>query len=333
MRRLLSAAVLVAGLAVALVGCPEGNVDSVKYPDAWWLAGEDAGRADAALVPTDASVWIAVPPPSAMPSSRLNAIAANGSTMLAVGDNGSAISYDPSKPEWTKGNSTVSAQLNAVANVSAIDWWIVGSSKTVLRWDGSSFTQATLPGATSPDLKAVAASASQVFVAGAGGARFLYDVGTTTWTDQVLGAATTADITGLWYSGTTFFEVDALGGVYKYDAAGWRSETSLASKLLGIWGTSDADYWIVGDKAVWHYTGGFDNVTPADSATWNAVWGNGSGEVWIGSKEQGLLKWNGLAWERTSGFSLAGKDLFGIGGSSQVGTWSVGDGVLQQLVP
>ncbi|MGC4121965.1 MAG: hypothetical protein QM765_46775 [Myxococcales bacterium] len=336
MRRLLSVVVLVAGLAAALAGCPEQNVDPAKYPDAWWLPGADASVPDGSAAPTDAATWIAVPPPSGAASYKLRAIAATAGAMLAVGDQGTVFSYDPVTTAWTNLTSTVSANLTAVASVSTTDFWIAGDAKTVLHYDGSGFTAQVLPGATSPDFKAIAASPTEVWVAGAGNARFKYDRATTTWTDESPTSSSADTITGLWFSGTKFWQVDTSGAVYSLGTTGWTLETTLpSSKLNAIWGFSDDDFWLVGSQVVWHYTqqATYTKVPPTDSAVWSSVWGSGPTSVFVGSKEQGLLKWNGLAWERCAGFSLAGRDLYGIGGSALVGTWSVGDSILQRLQP
>ncbi len=337
MRRPLFAILPVASLALALAGCTEVNVGR---PDGWWLPDAsgvpDAGPAEAdAALPLDAAVWVAVTPPADAPSDRLNAVAANGAAMLAVGNAGTVLSYDPGAQEWTTRDAATTEDLTALCSVTETGWWIVGGAGTVLRYDGAAgFAAQALPGGAAPHLKAVAASAEEVWVGGAAGARFRYDVGADSWTDQGA-AAPGGDITGLWYSGARFWQVDASGNVSsRAYSTSWRSETVLpGAALRAIWGSSEDDLWLVGDQ-VWRFTtqDRFRNLSPSEAGEWNAVWGSGPTSVWIGSKERGLLKWNGAAWERVAGFSLAGKGLFGIGGSAQVGTWSVGDGVLQRLV-
>ncbi len=329
--RLASGAILIVGLGAALTGCPEQNVNPDQYPDGWWLAGADAG-----------SPWVAAQPPEGVSTFKLNAVAANGTSMVAVGDDGIVFVYDAVGEQWTLAASPVTARLNAIAAASATEFWIAGASKTVLRWDGNAFTQYTLPGLASPELKAVAATATQVWAAGEAGARFLYDVGTDTWTDLTLPLGG-ADITALWSSGTSVWATDYGQVIYWIAGTTWLPITDLLSgPPVSIWGRSDSDFWIVGENSVAQciFSPLAANLTCIDRArdeaatgAWHAVWGTAADQVWIGAQERALLEWTGSGWEPPDGFALGGRDVLGLGGSAQVGTWAVGDNVLQRLRP
>lgn len=341
--RLLSGAVLVAGLAAVFAGCPEQNWETTEYPDGWWLAGIDAGTPDGGPT-TDAAVWVAVPPPSGETGFTLNAVAASASTMIAVGDQGKAFTYSTASQLWTSVPTSVTENLKAVTRTPGGTWWIAGSNGTVLQWDGTTaFTPATLPAtAATVELNAIAGAGSNVWAVGAAGTRLLSDG--FDWTDQTPAASdagTPADLTGLWSNGSTAWAVDSSGDIFRVSGTTWTLFHGVASKRLNaVWGTSEADFWLVGEGTVRRCTYGTTlsclDLAAGDALayTWNAVWGDGSGQVWIGSKENVLLRWNGSAWERPMGFSAASaKDVLGLGGSTAVGTWAVGADVLQRLRP
>jgi hypothetical protein len=270
MRRPLFAILPVASLALALAGCTEVNVGR---PDGWWLPDAsgvpDAGPAEAdAALPLDAAVWVAVTPPADAPSDRLNAVAANGAAMLAVGNAGTVLSYDPGAQEWTTRDAATTEDLTALCSVTETGWWIVGGAGTVLRYDGAAgFAAQALPGGAAPHLKAVAASAEEVWVGGAAGGAL-----------QVRRGAPTPGPTGRRRAGGRHHRpVGTAAPVLAGGRVGQRLLARLLHELAqrdgasgepalrAIWGSSEDDLWLVGDQ-VWRFTtqDRFRNLSPSE---------------------------------------------------------------------
>lgn len=175
---------------------------------------------------TDISSWTAA---SSATTANLNAIATNGSIVVAVGAGGTIISSGDGIT-WTAAASVpVSTELYGVGYSTQGLWIAVGANGTLLTsTDGSTWSAGT--SGTSATLKSVSAVASTtnsvttytIVAVGANGT-LLTSTNGSTWTAQTLGSA---DLNAV-YASTRFVAAGASGAIYTSDdAVTWTQRNS-----------------------------------------------------------------------------------------------------------
>ncbi|MBX3263735.1 MAG: hypothetical protein KIS78_27325 [Labilithrix sp.] len=104
--------------------------------------------------------------------------------------------------------------------------------------------------------------------------------------------------------------------------------------LFDVWGSASDDVWAVGARGtVLHWNGKAWQVSPTGvDDTFNAVWGTGASNVWIGASSHLMLRgggWNadGGGWTLTPPLTAAGKraTIWDINGTGPNDVWAVGD--------
>ena len=182
---------------------------------------------------TDISTWTAA---TSGTTSDLNAIATNGSIVVAVGAGGTII-HSADGITWTAAASVPSTEnLNGVAYSTKGVWVAVGTNGTLLSSaDGS--TWVTRTSGTTAALKSVSAIASTtnsvttytIVAAGANGTVLTNTDYGVTWTAQNLG---TSDLNAV-FASTRFVAVGAGGAIYTSDdAITWTLRTSPAGATM-----------------------------------------------------------------------------------------------------
>lgn len=124
---------------------------------------------------------------------NLNGVSYNGSSVLAVGDVGTIVRYDPVSG-WVLNASATTNKLRAVALTGSQAAWAVGSAGTILRLTGSTWMP-SYSGVTN-DLYAVyARSANDVWAVGDAGMVLHFDG--TSWLPLVLPSGSRANLRGV----------------------------------------------------------------------------------------------------------------------------------------
>lgn len=118
-----------------------------------------------------------------------------------------------------------------------------------------------------------------------GSGTLVHRSGAESWTEQFRGATT--NVTAIWGSGTDLYAL--AGGAILHATAGitpsWSEQDAgdrLAVIPLAIWGSGDADVYLVGEGPVLHSTGGGAWATqlPNNGLSLKAIWGSGKNDIY-----------------------------------------------------
>ena len=111
-------------------------------------------------------------------------------------------------------------------------------------------------------------------------------------------------------------------------------DSQSAVVLRGIWGSSAADVWAVGDRGtIRHITPGatqWEIVASPTNETLHAVWGAAANDVWAVGESGAIVHWDGASWKTsTAAFPVNKKrpHLYGVWGSGPNDVWIVGNGI------
>jgi hypothetical protein len=96
--------------------------------------------------------------------------------------------------------------------------------------------------------------------------------------------------------------------------------------LRGVWGSSSANVFAVGDSGVvLRYNGtSWSRITTGTTAQLNRVWGSSATNVYAATSTGRLLRYNGTAWSFVAGVQAPGA-LWSVWGSSASNVYAVGD--------
>jgi hypothetical protein len=233
------------GSWTSVATAPAVNFNATLYALSQFMALGATGGVGNIFRSTDLVNWT---PAATNPGigQNLNALATNGSLVVAVGDNGT-IQSSTDGVTWT--TSTVVPTVNhlySVAYAASGLWLVVGANGTLLTSvDGVNWVARS--SATVNTLRSVAASAfstGYLYVAVGLGGVVSKSTDGTNWTTQTLGST---DLYAVNASTIQFLAVGATGVAYtSADAVSWSSQsTGTASNLLGLYG-SPTQYFAVG---------------------------------------------------------------------------------------
>jgi hypothetical protein len=170
-----------------------------------------------------------------------------------VGDGGTILHYNGS---WSAASSPTGATLWDIWGSSASDIWAVGASTVVIRYNGSTWSNAGPIPVLEGKLRAVSGrSASDVWIISG-----QHDT-QTSW--PVVAQ----------YNGSSWIDRSPTG-TYAMFRGGWVSQ---AGEVFAV-GTSDpfvSNYLLYYDGSSW------TDVTPGSAPALNAAWGFGSCDVWV----------------------------------------------------
>jgi hypothetical protein len=263
----------------------------------------------------DGKNWSLSPDSGAKTSNLLRGVWGSGpQDFWAVGNSGTILRYD--RNGWANASIMTPVPTNTYYSIwgaAADDVWVVGSGGILMRWNGTIWAPG--PGSasvTTATLYAVRGTArDNVWATGSGSTRIRYN-GSAWAVDASMGyTATTAQ--ALWVGQSSVWAVGsgAMGSVSnRFDGSAWTAaNTNFFSVLYGALGFSDNDVWAVGLLgALYHYDG--QNWTPAPLSSpasnvyFNAIWGSGPSDIWIGGYNNALSypnygymrRYNGTTW-------------------------------------
>jgi photosystem II stability/assembly factor-like uncharacterized protein len=203
------------------------------------------GSSNNVLYSTDTVTWNG----AAAGSTALNALASNGTTVVAVGDGGKVF-YSTDGGNWTaaSGLTGLVSDLYSVAYSAAGMWVAVGQNGALLTSsDGMAWTvQAAITVPGSYKLNAVTATASGVFVVVGDHGTILTSSNGTSWAAQT--SPSVANLYAVSTDSVQYLAVGAGGTVLSsVDSANWTSitQTSVTTDLMAIVG-SVTQYVVVG---------------------------------------------------------------------------------------
>lgn len=138
-------------------------------------------------------------------------------------------------------------------------------------------------------------------------------------------------VEGVW--GTSADNVFAAAGshVLRYDGNRWRSVfQDHASLLMGVWGSSDQDVYVVGNAArVLHYDGvSWSLVSSGMSDMLSTAWGTSPRDIFAVSWDGTIVHFDGSHWSSMG--KPAAVDLHGLWGTSGTDVYTVGQQVALQ---
>ena len=351
--------------ASTTIGSQDGGVDASDD------APSDSGPCDAAdpscvtdPISCDEAAWC----PVATPLPRESALAAvwgwSKNDVLAVGSGGVVLRWDGTT--WTRlpspsGKST----FFTVWGTGSDDIWLASGTDALFHatslvdgnpdWKaepnltGDPFNTATLFaiwGSGAGDVRVAGGTYNldtpEGFVPGN---QFVRSGAPAPWT----GIAGNGIVRGIWGSAATdvWLLVDNSGtnpsekgatfhGTGKdAESLAWKAVDSQATVgLLGIWGSSAADVWAVGEAGtIRRMTPNARRWAPVASPTnktLRAIWGSGANDVWAVGDAGTVLHWDGTVWtDSVAAFPAGSKpNLYGVWGTGPDDVWIVGDGVV-----
>ena len=187
----------------------------------------------------------------------------SGSSLVAVGDSGTVLRYDGTKPAgfqwvteaWGEEATWKDVGFRGVYAVNASKIWVAGTGGTILQYDGDTWTLQETP--VTADLEVVWGTGGlSVWAAGAEGTILSF---VTEWKLAAPNPSTTATLRGIWGSNpegvTKIFAVGDDTNVYQSDSIVWAKMDKPVqglgggAKIVGVWG-DDAPHdgtWIVAE--------------------------------------------------------------------------------------
>ncbi|MBK8039613.1 MAG: choice-of-anchor D domain-containing protein [Verrucomicrobiaceae bacterium] len=235
---------------------------------------------------------------------------------------GSLLQAEAQNLTWTNQFTGNSHDLREVWGTDASNVWAVGTSGTILRYNGTSWT--AVLAATEANLSGVwGTSATNVWAVGDGGTIQRFDGAG--WT--LVASDTTADLKAVWGAdASNVWAVGLNGAMVKFDGTSWQAQTSNTSQhLFSVSGTSASNVWAVGGVGtIRRYDGTSWLTQTSGTSHWLfGVWAAGT-QAWAVEDNGGSLFFGGSSWEeKLTGGVL---QLTGITGTSATNLRAVGDG-------
>jgi hypothetical protein len=207
----------------------------------------------------------------------------------------------------------VSGFFNDVWASSATNVWLAGSLNKVMRFDGQTWTQVTMP-VSGHWYSVGGTSATDVWI---GGDKKLANWNGSAWTTHTLSsnvfgvhARSKSDV---WFATST--------GLLHWNGTALQSGGPLgAGELYRVWSTAPNDIWAIG-RAVHHFDGNvWSTVLPGygSAAQYRGIWGTSSSNVWVGGGGSfdgytWLSHWDGASW--TTHVNPLGQRVMGLAGA------------------
>lgn len=288
-----------------------------------WVAGGTPDRGT--LLHYDGSDWT----PESLPADTplLNWVMPFPDGQVAVAGNGGTVLWRAAgATDWTVQQTPTTEDLWGIWGSAPDDVWAVGGrgraegQATVLRFDGTSWTAATLPELERPGVnawfKVWGTGADNVYIVGQRGGCLRWDG--TTLTE--FGVGTSEDLISLWGTGPD--DILLVGGrgngvLAHWNGESWHSESiSPAPGVNGVWMPAPGEFWLAGvrgmlrrgtvtasDDGAGGLVRGFDvpRTAPLAEADLHAVYGiEGYGLVTVGGNFGAPNgPYEGLAFQKT----------------------------------
>jgi len=237
---------------------------------------------------------------------------------------------------WAVVSVPTTEGLTIVRGSGSTDVWLAGDT-TILRWDGQHWN--SLPNPWGPP----GASATGLWVNApsdvwlGAGQPYAYHWTGTAWTTTRLNDNRRA--WAIWGNATNdVWAADcSVGYLGHYDGTGWNHLNSQDGGPA-IWGSGTSDVWLI-DLLGWnsacdsapsviiHWQGA--TSVPRDTQftfahALQAMWGNGTSELWAVGDSGAIVHYNGRAWSLIPN-SPTTATLHGVWGTAANDVWAVGD--------
>jgi hypothetical protein len=223
------------------------NVYLAANPTYRFIAVGDGGANSIVSSPDLVSWTYALWPNGTPPSTTMNALASNGTTVVVVGDGGTAYSSTDGL-NWTAVATGVTSNLYGVAYSSILGWVAVGQGGTLITSPDLATWTVRTANAGANDLNAIAITSGGVAVAVGNGGTVVKcsDAIGNTWVAQTLGATT--NLYAVNTDSVQFLAVGAGGAAFtSTDWATWvpATSTGTTNDLLAVYGTA-SKYMVAG---------------------------------------------------------------------------------------
>lgn len=251
--------------------------------------------------------------------------------------NASTMSASPHSLTWHFVTGIAGGSTSSVWAAASNDIWASGGYRTLVHFDGSTWTQAVLPAAAN-QYDVWGLGPNDVYTAG----QYGYQTGQIlhwdghSWTSMYV---TNNELIAIW--GTSPGNLYAVGDgrLVHYDGATWTDiPTGLSTafnvdRLQGIWGDSAAnsapgaqpDVWMVGYHGrIMHYDGtSVSTVVELPSETFSAIDGTGARDIFAVGSSGLIYHYDGRQWSpMQSGTSTP---LFGVFAINRHDAYAAGD--------
>ncbi len=231
---------------------------------------------------------------------------------------------------WTPVSSGITEHLYDVWGTSSSEVYAVGNNKTILFFDGSSWSRMDtgLPGNTA--LVAVwGISATDIYAAG-GDIILHYDG--TEWTELETGDFTSSISGGIW--GSDENDIFFIGNPIKhYDGATFTDETASSDCNRDIWGTAANNVYAVGQLGtIQRYNGSSwsDMESGLGMNTIFGIWGSSATDIFAVANGGAILHYNGSGsiWTEMDNpgqylyediWGTSADNVYAVGTSGQIG--------------
>jgi len=241
----------------------------------------------------------------------------------AVGSRGTIRHWDGRA--WSPVPSGTYSELGVVHGASASDVWAVGAYGTVLHWDGGRWQLVDL-GTRETFGALVAIAADDVWIGGTNGLAYHWDGGT--WKPVATGMIESPRV----LVARARNDIWAIAGVSQlahWDGARWTAVASETDQLLtGLWIAGPDEIWVTGFHGIarQRVNGRWADVelplTPSEREDhwFSRIWASGPYDVWLLSKRDPLLHWDGLKWSQVDPHTP--RELYALSGSGPDDLWA-----------
>ena len=224
--------------------------------------------------------------------------------------------------------------LFSIWGSSASDVWAVGGAyggapAVILHWNGSDWSDESLPPDRTPRLRGVwGTGPSNAWAVGAAGTILHWNG--SLWSDVSPVEVYDVELEAVWGSGPSdIWAVGEMGTFVHFDGSDWSSVSvpdAHAMTFFSVWGSSATDVWAVG-SATLHWNGSawsyVDRPPGAFSDTLFSVWGSSARDVWAAGFAGTIVHWNGSDWSFTENDSPY--TIYGLWGSRPGEVWATKD--------
>jgi hypothetical protein len=99
---------------------------------------------------------------------------------------------------------------------------------------------------------------------------------------------------------------------------------STSQNLRSVWGSSDSDVWVVGDKGtIEHFAGrGWSDSNSGTTDDLTGIYGTAPNDVWVSTQQGSVLHWDGTRWSLA--VAMTETTLLSIWASGPTDVWAVG---------
>lgn len=233
------------------------------------------------------------------------------------------------------GSALFGIWLFGIWGSSASNIWAVGyaagGTPAIVHYDGANWSSVPSPTTEFQYTSVSGTSASDVWVAGAGGLMSHYDG--TSW--SIFTPGTGQALLAVWASSPSDVWVVGFEGTFHYNGTSWAPVTNMSGDFVGLSGTSQSDVWAVGRPGPSHYDGTSWSGATQESAFPEipfGVWASSRTDAWavgVNLASAGYVSkiahYNGMTWSDVA-IGKSSALLVAAWGSAATDVWVVGDG-------